>query len=240
MNLIKKTEELVISIDGPAGAGKSTIARMVAEKCGLTYVDSGAMYRAVTLLAIKNHLDPKSKKNELVQAVKDSEIVLLPSVSINEEDPQADRFQRVFLNGEDVTQEIRTREVTELVSEVSAIAEIRLLLVELQRDMGKAGGVIMDGRDIGTHVFPHADLKIFLIASSRERAIRRQKQLLQLGRTEELEKIQAEIEKRDHLDSTREVSPLKKAEDAVLIDTDGLSVNEVFEKIVALIEDLVN
>ncbi|MDX1919440.1 MAG: (d)CMP kinase [Candidatus Caenarcaniphilales bacterium] len=235
--ITKPISKIVIAIDGPAGAGKSTVARIIAEKLGITYIDTGAMYRAITWLAIANNLNPESDRVQLVELTKESDLQLLPAERISA--TSQEKFQRVILNGKEITKEIRTPEITSLVSAVSAIGEVRHKLVAIQKEMGQNGGVIMDGRDIGSTVFPNADLKIFLVASSRQRALRRQKQLIQLGNkeaeaTEFLEKIQKEIEHRDHLDSTREVSPLKQASDAVLIETDNLKIEEVVEKIILL------
>ncbi len=224
--------KLIIAIDGPAGAGKSSVARLVAERCKLTYIDSGAMYRAITWLAMQEKIDLEKQKDFLVQKAKEVQIKLLPSVT---NDPE--RLQRVLIDNTEITREIRNPEITKMVSVVSAIPEIRARLVELQQELGKNGGVIMDGRDIGTAVFPNADLKVFLVASSTERATRRQKQLASLGIHQKIDAIKAEIEKRDYFDCNREASPLRQAEDAILVDTDGLTVEEVVERIVSLIKE---
>lgn len=243
-NMSKPISKIVIAIDGPAGAGKSTVARIVAEKLGITYIDTGAMYRAITWLAIENALDLETQTNKLIELANKADLKLLPAEQISA--TSKEKFQRVLLNGQEITKEIRTPEVTSKVSAVSAIPEVRYKLVEMQKSMGQNGGFIMDGRDIGSTVFPNADLKIFLVASSYQRALRRQKQLMQLtdseysgdlNSSEVLAKIQKEIEHRDYLDSTREVSPLKQAPDAILIETDNLTIEDVVEKIILLAEE---
>lgn len=243
-NMSKPISKIVIAIDGPAGAGKSTVARIVAEKLGITYIDTGAMYRAITWLAIENALDLETQTNKLIELANKADLKLLPAEQISA--TSKEKFQRVLLNGQEITKEIRTPEVTSKVSAVSAIPEVRYKLVEMQKSMGQNGGFIMDGRDIGSTVFPNADLKIFLVASSYQRALRRQKQLMQLtdseysgdlNSSEVLAKIQKEIEHRDYLDSTREVSPLKQAPDAILIETDNLAIEDVVEKIILLAEE---
>lgn len=238
-NMPKSISKIVIAIDGPAGAGKSTVARIVAEKLAITYIDTGAMYRAITWLTITKGLDPDKQQAEIIELSNSADLKLLAAEQISE--TSKEKFQRVILNGQEITKEIRNAEVTSLVSAISAIPEVRYKLVEMQKSMGENGGVIMDGRDIGSTVFPNANLKIFLVASSLQRALRRQKQLIQLGNTEAhatgfLEKIQKEIEDRDHLDSTRKASPLKQAPDAILIETDNLAIEEVVEQIILLAE----
>lgn len=215
--------KIIIAIDGPAGAGKSSVAKIIASKLNLTYIDTGAMYRAVTWLALRNSIMLEAQKDILLDLLSKAEITLLPG----------EKRQRVLLNGFEITDQIRTPEIVKYVSQVSAIPEVRSKLVSLQQQMGEVGGVIMDGRDIGTTVFPNAGLKIFLIASSRERASRRQIQQRELGIEEDLDSIQAEIERRDFIDTTRAVSPLSQAADAILIDTDQITIYEVVDKIIA-------
>lgn len=217
---MKNLSEIIIALDGPAGAGKSTVAHLVAQQLQLTYIDTGAMYRAIAWLILQNNLDLNSQKLEVLELVKNAQIRLLES--------------EVFINEHKVTQEIRKPEITRFVSPVSAISEIRDQLVKLQQDLGKSGGVILDGRDIGTTVFPNADLKIFLVASTRERALRRLKQQISLGIEQSQEEVEKEIEQRDYLDFNRKISPLRQAPGAVLIDTDCLSIEEVVDKIIFL------
>lgn len=211
---------LTIAIDGPAGAGKSTVARRLAARLGYLYVDSGAMYRAVTLKALREGIDPGDAE-ALAGLVARTEIVLEPS-------PEG---VRVLLDGEDVTAAIRRQDVSRAVSAVSAHPAVRERLVELQRALARPGGVVMDGRDIGSHVLPWADRKIFITASLAERARRRQRELAASGVHAPLAEIEAEIARRDHLDSTRPASPLVRVPDAILIDTTGLTVDEVVNRI---------
>jgi len=211
-----------IAIDGPAGAGKSTIAKMLAQHLGYVYIDTGAMYRAVALLAQRRAVSPEDQI-ALASLVQEARIRL-------------DRNGHVFLNGEDVTQEIRLPEVGNMASAVSAVAAVREALVRQQREMASQQGVVMDGRDIGTVVLPQADCKIFLTASSRVRAERRTKELLEKGLSADLEQIQREIEERDYRDSHREISPLRQAEDAFLLDSSELDIPQVLEKMISLAE----
>lgn len=213
----------IIAIDGPASSGKSTIAKILAEKLKITYVDSGAMYRSVTLAAIKAgvQLDDLEALNELVHSIK---IDLRPG----------ELGQKVFLNDQEVTKEIRSDQVNQWVSPVSAIGLVREHMVELQRQMSRNQSLVMDGRDIGTVVFPEADYKFYLIASSRVRAERRYQENKEKGLSHQsLEQIEAEIIGRDQYDQTRTISPLKKAEDAVEIDTSSLTIEEVVQKIMS-------
>lgn len=211
-----------IAIDGPAGAGKSTVARLVARKLGYVYVDTGAMYRAVTLFAQRKGI----KANQLIELqdlVKEIELKLIPS----------ETGQIVMLNGEDITQLIRTREVTTEVSHYASVESIRLVLSQLQREMAANKGIVMDGRDIGTHVLPNAELKIYLTASVKERALRRFKELTSENYIP-LEKLEEEIATRDKLDQSREIAPLIQAEDAIFIDSSHMNINEVADEIVYL------
>ena len=204
----------IIAVDGPAGAGKSTVSKIVAAKLGYTYIDTGAMYRAVALKSTR------SDKN-LVDITNNINIEL-------------DDKARVFLDGVEVTKEIRTPEISKLASDVSKFDFVRKKLTELQRKMAERGEVIMDGRDIGTQVLPNADLKIFLTASIDERARRRFEELKAKGQTVNLNAIKNEIALRDKQDSEREIAPLKQADDAILIDSTNLQISEVVEKILTL------
>lgn len=209
-----------IAIDGPASSGKSTVAKILAKNYGYIYTDTGAMYRSVTYLAIKHQVD-FSDEAGLVE--------LVDRYPISFE--QTAQGQKVFVNGEEVTEAIRQNDVTNGVSEVSAWSGVREKLVEVQKAIAKNGGVVMDGRDIGTAVLPNAEVKIFLVASVTERAERRFKENQAAGIQTDFETLKKEIEQRDYLDSTRDVSPLKQAEDAVLVDTTGLSIAQVVQRI---------
>lgn len=208
------SEKLIIAIDGPAGSGKSTTAKLLAKKLGYLYIDTGAMYRAVTLYAIKNNLLDDEKK--IIELAKHLNIVL------KFENGQT----KVSVNGKDVTEEIRSLEVNQNVSPVSKIEGVRKILVEKQKEMGKDGGVVMEGRDITTVVFPNADVKIFLTATIDERAKRRALEFEQKGQPVDIEKVKQNILERDRIDSSRDVSPLTKSPDAVEIDTSNLSIEQ--------------
>ena len=215
-----------VAIDGPASSGKSTISNLIAKETNFLYLDTGAMYRATTLAFLRDHISVDDEK-----AIEE----LLDHLEIsfkNTEDGQL-----VFLNGEDVTREIRNLEVTRNVSEVSAIKAVRVKLVQMQREIAENHSIIMDGRDIGTVVLPDAELKIFLVASVKERALRRYRENQEKGIELSLEKLEEEIAHRDFLDSTRKESPLKKADDAIEIDTTSLSIQEVVSKITNLIQE---
>ena len=217
---------MIIAIDGPAGSGKSTISKLVAKDLDLIYLDTGAMYRLVTLKALKmgildENLENLDKINELLDNL--------------EIDIREDGF---YLDGVDVSEEIRKPIVSENVSKIAAIKEVRIKMVDLQRAFSKAKNVILDGRDIGTVVFPNADLKVFLVADARERANRRYKELTEKGENVSLEEIYQNILMRDKIDSTREEAPLKKAEDAVEVDTTSKNIAEVKEKILNLYKNL--
>ncbi|KAA8434153.1 (d)CMP kinase [Weissella sagaensis] len=213
-----------IAIDGPASAGKSTIAKILATDLNFVYVDTGAMYRVVTLAAMRKNIVLQDEA--AVAAV-------LPNINISFK--PGNPVQRVFLNDEEVTAEIRSVDVTANVSVVSAYAAVRQAMTDLQRDIAAGGGVVMDGRDIGTTVLPNAAVKIFLIASVHERAVRRFKENQAKGMDTTLEDLEAAIEKRDYLDSHREISPLKKATDAIELDTTGLSIAEVVDSVKRII-----
>ena len=209
----------IIAVDGPAGAGKSTVSKIVAAELGYTYIDTGAMYRAVGLKIFESGQNLTEKF--LAEVTEKIEIEL-------------DESARVFVNGEEVTKKIRTPEVSRLASDVSKFDFVRKKLTELQRKMAEQGKVIMDGRDIGTVVLPNADLKIFLTASIEERARRRFDELTAKGQAVELSAIEKEIAARDKQDSERKIAPLKKADDAVLLDTTNLTIKEVVDKILEL------
>lgn len=215
---------MTVAIDGPASSGKSTVAKRIADQLNLIYVDSGAMYRTITYVAIKEHIDLTDQK-EIVNA--------LNSVSIEFE--RTVEGQSVFCNKIDVTDKIRQNDVTNAVSIVAAHPLVREVLVERQRKIALKQNVIMDGRDIGTVVLPDASVKIFLVASVDERAERRHKENKQKGIESDLTKLKQEITDRDYKDSTRKVSPLKKADDAIEIDTTALSIDEVVKKIKEII-----
>lgn len=212
-----------IAIDGPAGAGKSTIAKKIAKKMNYIYVDTGAMYRAMALFLIRNGVtkDDVEKIEEVCQQA---------DISIEYKDGE----QIVLLNGENVNGLIRTEEVGNMASVSSANGKVREKLVQLQKELAKKADVVMDGRDIGTCVLPNADTKVYLTASSQVRAKRRFDELTQKGESCDLQKIEEDIIERDHRDMTREISPLKQAEDAVLVDSSDMTIDEVVEKIISL------
>ncbi len=215
----------IIAIDGPAGAGKSTVARQVATQLGLVYLDTGAMYRAITWLVLQKGI-AIDDECAIAQLANQCKIELTPSHNL--ETPV-----RVWINDTDVTQEVRTIEVTSQVSAIAAQSAVRKALVKQQQSWGKRGGLVAEGRDIGTHVFPDAEVKIFLTASVGERARRRQQDFTKQGQAEvSLEKLERDIAERDYKDSTRKISPLQKAADAVEVETDGLSPSEVAMQIV--------
>ena len=221
----KQQQALQIAIDGPAGAGKSTVAKLVAEQLHLFYVDTGAMYRAIAYKALKCKIDLADELN-VSQIAKNAEVVLDHSEA-----------GTVWCDGENVTQVIRNPEISRAVSTVAAYAEVRERLVGLQRREAERGGVVMDGRDIGTHVLPEASLKIFLTATLQERAKRRWRELVKAGKNAILEEVAKDIQERDRQDTQRAVSPLESAQDAIILDTTGLSVEEIVGKIIALTQE---
>lgn len=216
-------KRISIAIDGPAAAGKSTVAKIVAEGLEYVYIDTGAMYRALTYKAILTGSGLNSEA-ELLHLLNETEIQLLPGKA----------GQVVLLDGQDVSADIRTAEVTNNVSYAAVHEGVRKEMVRRQQLFAENGGVVMDGRDIGTHVLPNAEVKVFLLASVEERAQRRHSENLQKGYPSDLEKLKEEIALRDKIDSEREVAPLKKAEDAVEIDTTSLSIQQVVDKIMKL------
>lgn len=221
-------KSIQIAIDGPASAGKSTVAKILAKKNSFVYCDTGAMYRALTLAALNEHTNIDSEE-ELLS--------LLNKLTISF-DQQSDG-QHVFLNGEDVTLAIRSNDVTNSVSKVSAYKTIRKEMVIRQQKIAESMSIVMDGRDIGTVVLPNADLKIFLVASVFERAERRYKENISKGIQTDFEALKKEIADRDHYDSTRKNSPLVQAEDAILVDTSGLNIEEVVLKIENLMQSTI-
>ncbi len=212
-----------IAIDGPAGAGKSTIAKAVAKKMGLIYVDTGAMYRAMALHMLKKGINIEDDAAVIAECVH-------PDITIKYEDG----VQVVYLNGENVNAFLRTEEVGNAASKTSVLMPVRVRLVELQQKLAAESDCIMDGRDIGTCVLPNADVKIYLTASSAVRAKRRYDELTAKGQVCDIAEIQKIIEERDYRDMNREASPLKQAEDAVLVDTSDMTIEEVIEKIISI------
>jgi CMP/dCMP kinase len=217
------SRRISIAIDGPAAAGKSTVAKIVAEKLTYIYIDTGAMYRALTYKAL-NKGASLDNEAELMVILNDTSIELMPG----------EFGQKVLLDGIEVTNEIRSAEVTNQVSYVAVHELVRKEMVKRQQQFAIDGGVVMDGRDIGTHVLPNAEVKVFLLASVEERAQRRHAENIQKGFPSDLEKLKEEIAARDKIDSEREVAPLKKADDAIEIDTTSLSITDVVEKIMGL------
>ncbi|WP_079530145.1 (d)CMP kinase [Halobacillus hunanensis] len=216
---------LAIAIDGPAAAGKSTVAKRVAHQLSYIYIDTGAMYRSLTLKAIRLGADLE-KETELADLLKTTDIELI----------QKHDGQHVMMDDQDVSLDIRTNEVTSQVSIVAKHREVREEMVKRQQELVEERGVVMDGRDIGTHVIPDAEVKIFMIASVEERAERRHKENLEKGFTSDLDQLKMEIRKRDEIDSKRETAPLVKAEDAIEVDTTSLTIDEVVSQIVMIVK----
>lgn len=212
-----------IAIDGPAGAGKSTIAKLVAKEKGYIYVDTGAMYRGLAIHFLKKGIKPEETE-KIIEACKDAE------VSIGYEDGA----QQIYLNGENITSMLREEEVGNMASMSSTVPEVRAKLLDLQRNLAKEKDVVMDGRDIGTHVLPNADVKIYLTASVECRANRRFKELTEKGIACDYDEIAKDIQERDTRDMNREIAPLKKADDAVLVDSSDMTIEEVVKAITGL------
>ncbi|NBK46395.1 (d)CMP kinase [Staphylococcus delphini] len=211
-----------IALDGPAAAGKSTIAKRVAAQLGMIYVDTGAMYRAITYYYLNN----KERFSDFTSLIAEIDLRL---------GYDAEKGQRVFLNDNDVTDFLRENDVTQNVSYVSSIKEVRQFLVQAQQKLAAEKGIVMDGRDIGTTVLPDAEVKVYMIASVEERAERRYKDNLERGIESSIEQLKKDIAERDAYDMNREISPLRKAEDAIEIDTTGLSIEQVTDKILSLV-----
>ena len=215
---------LIIAIDGPAASGKSTLAKDLADKLGFLLVDTGAMYRAITFYALENRIVDNEEK--LLEKLQDLKLEL----------EYENKLTRVFLNGSEITDKIRTPEVNAKVSDISKIKEVRKEMVKLQREMASNKNLVVEGRDTTTVVFPNADLKIFLTADVKERARRRYLEYKEKGENVTLEEVEASINNRDNIDSSRSVSPLKKADDAIEIDTTNLTIEEEINKIVEEID----
>lgn len=214
-----------IAIDGPAGAGKSTIAKAVAERLEFVYVDTGALYRAIGLFAVENGIEPSDAK-ALVPRLKEIAVELF----------YRDGVQRIRLCGRDVTEQIRTPQMGMATSGVSAIPEVRVFLLEMQRNIAERHNVVMDGRDIGTVVLPKADIKIFLTASDEDRARRRYEEYLTNGRAVSYNEVLDDLRSRDYIDMHRAAAPLRQAEDAVLVDTTGLDLNEAIGRVLGIVQ----
>lgn len=224
---MEETKRFAVAIDGPSGAGKSTLARSVARELGAVYVDTGAIYRTVGYCAWKQGIDPDAKEDICA---------LLPRINISM-DYDADGLQRMYLNGEDVTKEIRLPQISMYASRVSALPEVRAFLMDMQRDMARRNNVVMDGRDIGTVVLPQADVKIFLTASVEDRARRRWEELNDRGTPKNFDELLEEIRQRDDNDSRRAAAPLRAAEDAVYLDTTGNTFERSREQILEIIKE---
>lgn len=219
-------KKFAVAVDGPAGSGKSTVAKEIAKALGILYIDTGAMYRTVGMACLKKGIDP-ADEGAVVASLDDLDMKIFPEAG----------GQRILLDGEDITSSIRTEEIGKAASSVAAYQKVREKLVEIQQGLAKEQSVIMDGRDIGTKVLPDAEVKIYLDASVEERAKRRVGELEAQGKTADLEIIREEIAQRDYQDMHRENSPLCRAEDAVNVDTTGLDIPAVTEKLLALIAE---
>lgn len=219
-------KKFAVAVDGPAGSGKSTVAKEIAKALGILYIDTGAMYRTVGMACLKKGIDP-ANESAVVASLDDLDMKIFPEAG----------GQRILLDGEDITSRIRTEEIGKAASSVAAYQKVREKLVEIQQGLAKEQSVIMDGRDIGTKVLPDAEVKIYLDASVEERAKRRVGELEAQGKTADLETIREEIAQRDYQDMHRENSPLCRAENAVNVDTTGLDIPAVTEKLLALIAE---
>ncbi len=215
-----------IALDGPSGAGKSTLAKLLAARLGFIYVDTGALYRAVGLFASRKGI-PVDCPSDVIKQLPDIQIDLC----------YLDSTQHVFLNGEDVSNAIRTPEISKYASAVSALPEVRAFLLGLQKEIAATRNVIMDGRDIGTVILPNADVKIFLTSSPRARAVRRQKELSERGVVVSVEEVLTEMNRRDQQDSTRSAAPLKKSDDAFELDNSELTLDETVDAALKIIEE---
>lgn len=222
-------KKIIVAIDGPSGSGKSTVAKRLAGKLGYMYIDTGAMYRAVALQAKRDNID-----------INDSAALIRLCESVKLEFVPDNGGLRTILNGEDVSEAIRTPEMSMAASDISARKEVRQALLSLQRRMGEKGGVVLEGRDVGTVIFPNAEAKFFLDASLEERGKRRYKELAAKGMDVTLEQTIEDVRKRDINDSSREIAPLKMADDAVLVDSTNLCVEEVVGKMIEVVEGKVN
>ncbi|MEJ6792871.1 MAG: (d)CMP kinase [Lacinutrix sp.] len=223
-------QKITIAIDGFSSTGKSTVAKQLAKRLGYIYVDSGAMYRAVTLFTMRHFFINKDgfNVNALVEKLGEINISFKFNANLG--------FAEVYLNGENIEHDIRTLEVSSYVSKVAAIPEVRYQLVKQQQQMGKDKGVVMDGRDIGTVVFPYAELKLFMVASAEKRATRRFNELIGRGDDVSYQAVLKNVQERDYIDSNREDSPLVKADDAIEIDNSDLTLEAQFEKVLSLVE----
>jgi cytidylate kinase len=226
---VSRSRKPIVAIDGPAGAGKSTVARRVAERLGYVLVDTGSLYRTIALAALRKSIDFDDAPGvgELAEALARSGAVELVA---------AGGVARVLLDGEDVSGSIRTPEISQGASKVSAVPRVRAALLEMQRAAGRAGGVVLEGRDIGSVVFPEAEVKVFLTASVDERARRRHAELLRAGASADIDVVKGEVVERDRRDSTRPIAPLIQAKDAIVVDSSALGVDDVVESIAALVK----
>jgi cytidylate kinase len=221
-------KKIIITIDGWSSCGKSTLAKQLAKKLGYIYVDSGAMYRAITLYFLRNHIDWTDRK-EVVAALKNISLEFIFN-------PKSEQSE-IYLNEENVEYVIRDLVIAEKVSEVAAIKEVRDFAVAQQQQLGKKKGIVMDGRDIGTVVFPHAELKLFMTADNSVRVERRFKELFEKNPNITIEEVKNNLEMRDYIDSHREVSPLRKADDAIVLDNTNLTPEEQFKKAMKIVRE---